>query len=167
MKYGLDNAKAAVSICKYPPTGCRSMTGQQPIFRMKTIPMEQTIEQCNRSASTVFAMIESKHGVDAADEIAAVEGVDVLLVGSADLSVDLGVPGQFKSDVYRKAVERVAQACRSHGKVLGAAGVYENEEIQDWFINTLGARFVLVQQDGACISSGGARAVDILPKVRG
>jgi 2-keto-3-deoxy-L-rhamnonate aldolase RhmA len=142
------------------------MTGQQPAFHMKPVPFQQTIEICNNSTSTVFTMIESQHGVDAADDIAAVEGVDVLLVGSADLTIDLGIPGQFTSDKYRSAVERVAAACRKHSKVLGIAGVYDNADIHDWFINTLGARFMLIQQDGTLISGGGAKAVQAVPAVR-
>jgi 2-keto-3-deoxy-L-rhamnonate aldolase RhmA len=99
-------------------------------------------------------MIESKKAIEAIDEIAAVDGVDALLVGSADLSVDLGAPGQLRSDTYRSAVESVSRACHRHGKILGVAGVYDNPEIRDWAINTLGARFMLVQQDAAILSSG-------------
>ncbi|KAK3721946.1 hypothetical protein LTR37_002762 [Vermiconidia calcicola] len=83
--HSAEDAKAAVRISKYPPVGCRSMAGPQPIFGMKTMPMKETIQQCNESASTVIAMIESKDAIEVVDDIAAVEGVDVLLVGSSDL----------------------------------------------------------------------------------
>ena len=108
-------------------------------------------------------MIESKDAVEFIDEIAAVDGVDVLLVGSADLSVDLGVLGQLQSDTYKSAVESVSRACRKHGKMLGVAGVYGAPEIRDWAINTLGARFMLVQQDAATLSSGAAKGIESLP----
>ena len=149
-------------ISKYPPRGIRSVSGQQPVLGMKTVPMDQTIKACNESCSAVIAMIESKKAVEAIDEIAAVDGVDVLLVGSADLSVDLGAPGQLRSDAYRSAVESVSRACHKHGKILGVAGVYDNPEIRDWAINTLGARFMLVQQDASILSSGAAKVIESL-----
>lgn len=134
---------------------------------MKAVPMDQTIRLCNESASSVFAMIESQSAIDAVDSIAAVEGVDVLLVGSADLSIDLGVPGQLDSATYRDAVEKVSGACKKHGKILGIAGVYDQPEVQDWVVNTLGARFMLVQQDGAVIAAGARKGVEALPMVFG
>lgn len=160
-----DDAKAAVKISKYPPLGCRSMTGQMPIFGMRGMAVDQTIEFCNKSGSTVFAMIESRDAVERADEIASVEGVDVVLVGSMDLTIDLGSGGQFDKPEYRYSLEKISQACRAHGKVFGVAGVYDNPALQDWIINGLGARFMLVQQDSSLLSSGGVKAVKELPGV--
>ncbi|KAJ5238019.1 hypothetical protein N7489_008110 [Penicillium chrysogenum] len=164
--HSAEDAKAAVSICKYPPQGCRSMTGQLPQFGLQGIPVQETIRQANQSASTVFAMIESHDAVERAGEIAAVEGVDVILVGSLDLSIELGIPGQFNSEQYRTALETVSKACRTHGKIFGLAGIYDDPVIQDWAINELGVRFMLVQQDTSLISGGGKRAAAAVPLVR-
>ncbi|KAM5357965.1 hypothetical protein ACJZ2D_015733 [Fusarium nematophilum] len=112
----------------------------------------------------VFPHIEN--AVDNADTIAAVDGVDVLLVGSNDLSIDMGVGGRWDSDEYCSSMERVSQACRRHDKIFGVAGVYENPKLHEWFINTLGARFLLVQQDMSLIASGGRKAVEVVPRVR-
>ena len=142
------------------------MGGVQPVFGMKAVPMEQAIRVCNEVASTVIAMIESKDAVDAIEEIAAVEGVDVLLVGSSDLTVDLGIPGQLKSEDYQSAMEKVSAACKKYGKILGIGGVYDNPELQDWIINTLGARFILVTQDASVIASGAAKGIAGLPAVK-
>ena len=165
-KHLLDDARAAVRICKYPPKGCRSMTGTQPVFGLRAMPVDQTIKICNESTSTVVAMIESMDAIDAVDSIAAVEDVDVLLVGSSDLSIDLGVAGQFRSETYRSALEKVSQACQSHGKVLGVAGVYNQPDVHEWVINTLGARFMLVTQDASLIAEGGPKAIQALPAVK-
>ena len=151
---------------KYPPTGCRSMTGTQPLFRMKPMPVEQTIATCNEVGSLVIAMIESRDAVEAADEIAAVEGVEMILVGSSDLSIDLGVAGQFRSDTYRNALQKIADACKTHGKILGLAGVYDAPDIHDWAINTLGVRYMLVAQDGSVMISGGSKAIAAVPDVK-
>jgi 2-keto-3-deoxy-L-rhamnonate aldolase RhmA len=142
------------------------MTGLQPLFNMRPMPVAEAVEFGNKAGSTVFAMIESDEAVTNADEIAAVEGIDVLLVGSNDLSIDIGVPGDWKSQVYRSALEKVSDACHRNKKAFGVAGVYNDSEVHDWFINTLGARFLLVEQDLSLIAKGGRKAVGDVPKVR-
>ncbi|KAJ5092070.1 hypothetical protein NUU61_006940 [Penicillium alfredii] len=161
------DAEEAVRICKYPPRGCRSMTGQLPQFEMKPQTPEEIIGKSNKFSSTVFAMIESRSAVERAEEIAAVDGVDVILIGSLDLSIDLGVPAQFESDTYRRAVETVSKACRACEKIFGIAGIYDKPAIQDWAINELRARFMLVQQDISLIARGGVEAVRAVPTVKG
>lgn len=141
------------------------MTGQMPLFNMKTVPVPEVMESANKSGSTVLCMVESKDGVENADDIAAVDGVDVVLIGSMDLSIDLGIPAQFNAPEYRSAVETVSKACKKHGTILGIAGVYDNPEVQGWAINTLGARFMLVAQDGSLIYSGGVKAVNALQSI--
>ncbi|KAI9164137.1 fungal specific transcription factor domain-containing [Paramyrothecium foliicola] len=159
-------AEAAVSISKYPPFGCRSMTGLMPLFGMKSTSLEEATEFGNKSGSSVIVMIESGEAVNRVDEIAAVEGVDVLLVGSNDLTIDMGFGGQWDHQGYRSALEKISQACHRSGKIFGVAGVYDNAEIHDWMINKLGARFMLVQQDLSLIAKGGVSAVKAIPSVR-
>ncbi|CAH0052338.1 unnamed protein product [Clonostachys solani] len=150
-------AKAAVAISKYPPIGCRSMTGQLPAFSLKPTPAATVIQESNISGSSVFLMIENKESIDHIDEIAAVEGVDVLLIGSNDLSIELGVPSAFTSERFRSALEKVSAACKKHGKIMGLAGIYDQPEIQDWAINTLGVRYLLCQQDSGLIAGGAVK----------
>lgn len=128
--------------------------------------MDQTIDFCNSTASTVIAMIESADAVEAVNEIASVEGVDVLLIGSADLTIDMGIPGQFHSEQYREAVESVGKACQEKGKVLGVAGVYDQPAIHEWMVHEVGVRFMLLAQDASSIASGAARAVRAVPDVQ-
>jgi 2-dehydro-3-deoxyglucarate aldolase/4-hydroxy-2-oxoheptanedioate aldolase len=63
--------------------------------------------------------IESAAAVAAADDIAAVEGVDVLFIGPRDLSHDLGVPGDITAPAYVEALDAVLAAARRHGKAAG------------------------------------------------
>jgi 2-dehydro-3-deoxyglucarate aldolase/4-hydroxy-2-oxoheptanedioate aldolase len=63
--------------------------------------------------------IESARAVSAAEEIAAIEGVDVLFVGPRDLSHDLGVPGQTTAPAFVEALEQVRLASRKHRKACG------------------------------------------------
>lgn len=111
-------------------------------------------------------MIESKDAIENVDSIAAVDGVDVLLVGSSDLTIDFGIAGQFKSEPYRSAVEKVSQACKKHSKIFAVAGVYDQPDVQDYLLNELGARFMLVAQDASLISSGGPKAIQAVPEVK-
>ncbi|OAA53591.1 HpcH/HpaI aldolase [Niveomyces insectorum RCEF 264] len=160
-----DDARAAVSICKYPPTGKRSMTGQVPYFSLRPTPPGPFVAESNAHASSVFVMIETKESIENVDSIAAVPDVDVLLIGSNDLATELGVPAQFKSDAFRAAVAAVSAACAKHGKVFGLAGIYDNAELQDWALNKLGARFILVQQDSGILARAGKESVDAILQV--
>ena len=158
---------AAVSICKYPPVGKRSMTGQLPFFSLKPTPPGTFVAENNAKASSVFVMMETRESIQNADEIASVEGVDVLLIGSNDLATELGVPGQFKSTEFQSAVEAVSRACKKQNKVFGLAGIYENAELHDWALNKLRAGFVLVQQDSGILARAGKDCAEAITKLTG
>ncbi|KIL92422.1 hypothetical protein FAVG1_04833 [Fusarium avenaceum] len=160
-----EDAKAAVAISKYPTAGCRSMTGQLPLFNLKPTPANEIIEKTNAHGSTVILMIETRESIEKVDEIAAVDGVDVLLIGSNDLSIELGVPGGFQTQEFRTALELVSTVCKKHGKTFGLAGIYDAPEIQDWALNTLGARFILGQQDSGLIAREGKRNAQALDNI--
>ncbi|KAG5655277.1 hypothetical protein KAF25_010429 [Fusarium avenaceum] len=160
------DARAAVAVTKYPPVGCRSMTGQMPIFSMQAKAVSDTMEFCNSSGSKVIAMVESRDAVNLVDKIAAVKGVDVVLVGSMDLTIDMGIGGQWDKPEYREALRQVSEACKAHGKVFGVAGVYDKPKLLDWIINTLGARFLLTQQDISLLLAGGKKTIHELANPR-
>jgi 2-keto-3-deoxy-L-rhamnonate aldolase RhmA len=148
----IDDAAAAVSICKYPSQGKRSMTGQLPLFSLKPTSQDVIISKTNANGSTVCVMIETKESIENIEEIASVPGVDMLLVGSNDLAIELGVPNQFKSEVFRAALVKISQACRKHLKIMGLAGIYDNAELHSWAINELGIGFILGGQDSGFIA---------------
>jgi 2-keto-3-deoxy-L-rhamnonate aldolase RhmA len=162
---GADDARAAVSISKYPPLGHRSMIGQLPQFRLSTNPLPKVISQANEYGSTVIIMIETSSAITGIDAIAAVSGVDVLLVGSNDLSIELGVPGQFESTDFQDALRSVSAACHKHGKVMGLAGIYDNEKLHAWAIHELGVGFILAQQDSGWIAKGSKACIEVLNKI--
>ena len=72
-------------------------------------------------------MLESPEAVRNADAIAAVPGVDVLFIGTSDLTAELGISGQMGHPKVIDAYQAVGEACRRHGKVLGMGGVYDEE----------------------------------------
>jgi len=69
--------------------------------------------------SVMIALIETRAGVENADAMAAIDGVDCLWIGHFDLSCALGIPGEFGHPDFMAAVETVTEACRRHGKSLG------------------------------------------------
>ncbi|KAF5704412.1 phosphoenolpyruvate pyruvate domain-containing protein [Fusarium mundagurra] len=147
-------AKAAVKMCKFPPLGKRSLWLQQAAVGLRAMPMEIMADEVNSRASAVGVMIEAEESIANLNEIAAVEGVDILIVGCIDLSSDMGIPDQTDNPKFRAALEAVSVACQRHGKVFGLAGNYKDLEFQDWVINTLGVRLILAHVDSNLISVG-------------
>ena len=66
----------------------------------------------------VVVMVETPKAVENAEAIAAVPGIDCLLVGSSDLSMEMGIPGDTGNPKVQAAVDKVIAACRKHGKWL-------------------------------------------------
>jgi 2-keto-3-deoxy-L-rhamnonate aldolase RhmA len=159
------DAQAAVGISKYPPQGTRSMTGQLPVFSLVRHPLETVIRETNETPSVVTLMIETAESIENVDEIARVPGVDVLLVGSNDLSIELGVPGQFESSKFRSALKKVSGAAKKHNKVFGLAGIYDRPDIQDRAINQLGVRYILGQQDSGILAKGANSCASVLAEL--
>jgi len=155
-------AKAAVKMCKFPPLGKRSLWLQQAAVGLKAMPMATLASVVNRQASGVGMMIETAESIENIDEIAAVEGVDLLMVGCIDLSTDMGMPGEINNAKFRAALEAVSAAARRHNKVFGLAGNYNDPKFQDWVINTLGVRLILCNVDSNLISVG---AIECIAKV--
>jgi 2-keto-3-deoxy-L-rhamnonate aldolase RhmA len=107
-----------VNSMKYIPEGGRGVALQVAHDRYRPGAVTEKFDAANRR-STLFCQIETADGVKNADEIAALPGVDCLWVGHFDLSVSLGVPGQFESKKFADAIERVAAATAKHRKSLG------------------------------------------------
>src|SRR5438034_1074356 len=98
-------------------------------------------------------MEPSPYSIETTSTIGALPGIDVLLIGSGDLTTDYGIPGQVDHPRLRAAYERVADACRTHGKVLGVGGIRHNVVLQGELIR-LGARFVIAGTDVNYVLAG-------------
>jgi 2-dehydro-3-deoxyglucarate aldolase/4-hydroxy-2-oxoheptanedioate aldolase len=106
-------AQLVVSAARYPPLGRR---GLGLVFRDEWHPdgVPATLEERNEE-TLVIVQIETAAGLEAVEEIAAVDGVDLLWVGHFDLSASLGIPGDFGAAEYAHAVDRILAA----GKPVG------------------------------------------------
>jgi 2-keto-3-deoxy-L-rhamnonate aldolase RhmA len=92
--------------------------------------------------TAVIVMLETTEGIENCQAIAAVDGIDVQLIGSGDSTADLGIPGQVDHPRLRAAYDRVAAACRTHRQVLGVGGIRHNTVPQGELIG-LGVRFAI------------------------
>jgi 2-keto-3-deoxy-L-rhamnonate aldolase RhmA len=100
---------------------------------------------------TAIVQIETEQGLSNASQIASVEGVDVLFVGPSDLSHALGVPGNFETTTYVKALHAIADAAQSHGKALGVH-IPGSSEFERYY--SLGFRFISVGTDASALAAG-------------
>ena len=114
----VEEARHILKSMKYTPDGGRGVALQVSHDRYRPGPVVDKFVAANRR-STFFCQIETAEGVENADAIAALPGVDCLWVGHFDLSVSLGVPGEFGSKTFTDAIARVCDAARKHGKSLG------------------------------------------------
>jgi 2-keto-3-deoxy-L-rhamnonate aldolase RhmA len=135
--------------------GKRSVMGLGPALGYRAAPLAEINQRLN-AETAVIVMLETAAGIDNAEAIAAVPGIDVLLIGSGDLSTNYGIAGQVDHPRLRAAYERVGAACKAHGKVLGVGGVRHNVGLQGELIR-LGARFVIAGTDVNYVLAG-ARA---------
>ncbi|MEM7423806.1 MAG: aldolase/citrate lyase family protein, partial [Pseudomonadota bacterium] len=104
------------------------------------------------AATFLVLMVESPEGVAAADAIAALDGVDALLIGTADLCAEMGIPGQVSHPDVVAAYETVIAACHRHGKVPGMGGVYAPEVMQR-YVN-MGMRLILAGSEFSFMMQG-------------
>jgi 2-keto-3-deoxy-L-rhamnonate aldolase RhmA len=151
----VDEARTAVRAVKHAPWGERSLAGAAPQLHYRSLPADQTVRELDQ-ASMVVAMIESRAGLDAADAIAAVDGVDVLLVGASDLSTELGVAGQVDHPQVHEAFLHVIGACRAHGKAAGIGGLGGRPDLIRQYLG-LGAGYVSTGNDISFLGAAAAQ----------
>lgn len=114
----LEEVEQAVEWAKYPPIGTRGMFAVNAETRFGEIDMPTQVATANRDRWLAI-QIETPESVEIADQIAATKGVDWLFVGPADLSVTLGVPGEFLHPKCVDALKRVGAATKKAGKAWG------------------------------------------------
>jgi 4-hydroxy-2-oxoheptanedioate aldolase len=146
-----DEARETVTYLRYPPAGMRGVALRTRGAGLGTVAHADIGQIDERIVGIV--QIESVGALAEADEIAAIDGVDVLFVGPADLTHSLGIPGQFGSKKYKDALAAVVAACRAHGKSPGIL-VYDPAVVPE--LLEIGYRFVGIGADGALVASGAA-----------
>jgi 4-hydroxy-2-oxoheptanedioate aldolase len=149
-----DEAREAVTFLRYPPEGGRGVALRSRGADLGAITHDRVGEVNRRIVGLV--QIESVGALADADAIAAIDGVDVLFVGPADLTHSLGVPGRFTDPAYRDALRTVVAACRAHGKAAGIL-LYDTSVVPEYI--ELGFRFMGIGSDGAFVADSAARVL--------
>jgi 4-hydroxy-2-oxoheptanedioate aldolase len=145
-----EEARQWVGWCRFPPLGRRGFDGAgADADYMLAGPLEH-VRHANQNVFLAF-QIEDRAAVEAIDEIAAVDGFDILFVGPADLSLSLGVPFEFGHPAYQQAIDRVAAAAARCGKWWGLP-VDSAESARRY--RDRGARFLAYGSDHALLVEG-------------
>jgi len=142
------DAELVVDATTYPPAGVRGTAGARTSRYGPDLAAH--LDGADDALSRIV-QIETERGVDNAAEIAAVEGIDALFVGPADLSAGLDVPLSYDAEPFRAAVERVVVAAESAGVPTGIF-VTDPDRVAEWL--DLGFDFAIVGYDAAFLRSG-------------
>ena len=155
----VEEAERVVAHCKYPPVGHRSVVGALPQFGYEAMSVGESTRVAN-TETLVIVMVETPTAIDNADAIAAVPGIDVVLIGTNDLCAELGIPGQFADPRVEDAYRKVIAACKKHGKHPGMGGVYD-QKLMDKYIG-YGMRFILSGGDLSFLMAGAKARTEFL-----
>lgn len=118
----VDQARAIVAACRFAPLGARAIPGPLAILSFQPVPPVELVETCE-SGVQVHAMIESRAGLDAVQDIAAVPGLTALIIGANDLAADLGHVGDVGHPEVQQAFADIAGAAAAAGIGFGAMGL--------------------------------------------
>jgi len=155
-----DEARCYVEAAKFPPLGQRSAAGPLPHLQYRSFPAAQADKALN-DATILIVQFESEQALSNADAIAAVEGVDLVMIGSNDLLADWGLAGQYEHPRLRDAYAKTIAACRKHGKHVGVGGLASRPQLAAEFVR-LGARYVSTGTDlGFLLAACTAKAKEV------
>ncbi len=143
-----EEARQAVAAMRYPPLGIRGAASFNRACGFGK-EFDEYFVKASQNLLTI-AQIESLPAVDRANEIAAVDGVDVLFVGPLDLSVSLGAPRQLDRPDFREALKKVVAACRQQGKAAGIL-LWKTEQLDQAVSD--GFTFIGLGSDGAAVGT--------------
>jgi 4-hydroxy-2-oxoheptanedioate aldolase len=146
-------AREVVRAAKFPPLGERSNAGQLAHLHYRSFSTPEACSALN-DATMIIVQIESAAALANAEEIVAVDGVDLVLIGLNDLLADWGIPGEYDDPRVRAAYARTIAACRNRGKHCGVGGLATRPDLAAEFVK-MGARYVSTGTDlafllGAC-----------------
>lgn len=144
-------AARAVAAVRYPPDGSRSYGGHRAALRHGDADTA-----AERAA--VFAMVETRTGLENLAEIAATPGLTGIFVGPADLGLALGLGTQTdgRQPRYREALDQIIGACRRNGL---ASGIYSNDPAYGREMAAAGMQLIVIAIDASVLAAGAAERV--------
>ncbi|SPE40800.1 HpcH/HpaI aldolase (fragment) [Candidatus Sulfopaludibacter sp. SbA3] len=103
---------------RFPPVGKRGYGVNATMVGYESRSFTEIIEHQNRNTVSVV-QFETRLAMDRAGELLSVKGVDIAMVGPADLSISLGVPGEFENPLLISTIQGLIEKCHKHGVVPG------------------------------------------------
>jgi len=108
----------ALSWMRFPPMGKRGYGVNTTMIGYEARGFGEIIEHQNRNTLSVV-QFETTVAMERADELLSLKGLDIAMVGPADLSISLGIPGQFDHPLLISTVDKLIEKCNRHGVVPG------------------------------------------------
>ena len=155
--------EAAIGWTKFPPRGTRGFGVLAPLLDYEQHSFAAIMEHLN-AQTMVVVQFETKTAIERADELLSVPGIDVALVGPADLSVSLGMPGEFDNPAFVEIVMRLAAKCAARGV---APGIQCRSQAHAKLWTQRGFRFVGAASEQALLMEKARETVAELRAARG
>ncbi|MCA0996813.1 HpcH/HpaI aldolase family protein [Alloyangia pacifica] len=157
----LSDARRIAEACRFAPRGTRALPGPLPALDYRVVPAAELTEEAEKGVK-VIAMIESAAALAAVEDIAAVPGIDMLMIGSNDLADGIGRRGQLDHPDVAAAFARIAAAATGNGCAFGVMGLPQ-ALLQSHALD-LGASHIVASNETNLIAEGGAA---LLRQMRG
>jgi len=151
-------AEAIARATHYPPTGSRGAAFGIAHDDYAGTDLPDAISSAD-ARNLIMAKIETVAGVESIEAIMSVPGIDLAFLGHMDLSVSLGAPGQYDTQAFEAAVDRVIAACKMHGK-HGACLVTTPEVARRWIAK--GFRLIIYSTDVILLTSALRRGLEAM-----
>lgn len=148
-----------VNASKFPPLGHRSVTMVTAMTQYTTALSYAAIAEVVND-EVIMPMIETREGVESVEAIAATPGIDAMLIGCADLCMELGIPGQYDSELFHSTVAKIAAAAEKASvdgrKVfVGLGGLEPRPDLLEAFAKRHSlVRFAMAGRDLALLLAG-------------
>jgi len=155
-------AADVVSAALYPPAGNRGLAPRRPV-RFGVDDVERYFREANKT-TVVSIMVEDREAVDAIDEIAAVAGLDLLVIGTWDLSRSLGVPIKPRHRKVLRAIDKIVKAAKANDLALSIPPESPKDAAR-WFNRGITV-FESATLDGLLLSSAAASVQALSEAVR-
>lgn len=154
----VEQVQRIVDAVKYPPLGQRGFGGRGILTDYKKMPLKERVEEFNKNTIIVL-QIERKKAIDNIERLVSIKGVDVALIGPNDLSLSLGIPGEFTHPTMVESIQRVVDACE---KFHIASGIHvgDMKTLLHW--KDRGMKMLTYSTDAALMISATTEAVRLL-----
>ncbi len=155
----VEQVERVVKAVKYPPLGQRGAGGYR--LDLANEPIAEQIQRLN-AETLVIIQVETTAALDNLDAMLDVAGVDVVVVGPLDLSISLGIPGEWDNERFVDAVQRVVEICQQRGV---GAGIHTPTPEMLRFWAERGMQFLMCSSDFGMLAHRSAELVAELSQV--